>query len=213
MPHFSQEHTVNIDMSTLSPGQTYFTLIQTVIPRPVAWVLSENEGGDYNLAPFSYFNAVCSDPAMVILSISPKVGEGEKDTRINIEARREFVIHIAHRELAQPLTQSSAPLEYGESELDQLDLTLTNFEGFRLPRLAETRVAFGCTLEKAESIGNANQCLVFGRVERLYVDDSVVETDAKGRQNFAAEKIDPIGRLGGGEYTTFGEKIFIPRPT
>lgn len=201
-----------IDMGALSPAQAYFTMIQTVVPRPIAWVLSENQDASFNLAPFSYFNAVCADPPLVIISIGKREDGSDKDTRMNIESRREFVIHIAHREMADDLTQSSAALPTGVSEVEALKLPLTEFEHFRLPRLADTRVAFACTLEKSEEIGNSNQCLIFGRVQYLYADDGVVELDAKNRRKFMAEKIDPIGRLGGGEYTTFGDKFFIQRP-
>ena len=202
-----------VDMSKLSPGQTYATMIQTIVPRPIAWVLSENENGSYNLAPFSYFNAICSDPPLVLISIGKQDDGSDKDTRINIESRKEFVIHIAHREMAGELTQSSAPLPNGVSEIEAQGLPISEFEKFRLPRLTDARIALACTLEKSEEIGNANQCLIFGRINYLYAEDNVVELDAKNRSNFVAEKIDPIGRLGGGEYTTFGEKIFIPRPT
>ena len=201
-----------IDMKQLSPSQTYITMIQTIIPRPIAWVLSENANASFNLAPFSYFNAICSDPPLVLFSIGKQDDASDKDTRVNIEARKEFVIHIAHREMAHDMTQSSATLPSGVSEVEKLDLALSEFEHFRLPRLSDSRVAMACTLEKSEEIGNANQCLIFGRVEYLYTDDSVIELDEKNRKKFMAEKIDPIGRLGGGEYTTFGEKITIPRP-
>lgn len=201
-----------IDMNTLSPAQAYMTMIQTIIPRPVAWVLSENQEANFNLAPFSYFNAVCSDPPLIMLSIARQNDGSDKDTRTNIEARKEFVVHIAHREMANAMTQSSATLPSGVSEVEKLGLELTEFDGFRLPRLAACRVAFACTLEKSEEIGNSAQCLLFGRIQYTYTDNDVITLDAKNRRKILAEKIDPIGRLGGGEYSTFGEKIFIQRP-
>jgi flavin reductase (DIM6/NTAB) family NADH-FMN oxidoreductase RutF len=65
--------------------------------------LSENENGGFNLAPFSYFNAVSSDPPLLMLSVGKKPDGSPKDTRVNIEQRSRFVIHIAHRELVDPL--------------------------------------------------------------------------------------------------------------
>ena len=202
-----------IDMSTLSPGRVYLTMIQTLIPRPIAWVLSENEDATYNLAPFSYFNAVCSDPPLIMFSVSKQQDGRDKDTRANIEARGEFVIHIAHREMANDVTQSSATLAPGESEVSAQGLDLAEFENFSLPRLRDVRIAYACKLDRVLEVGNNNQQgLIFGEVQYLYADDGVLGEDAKGRSIFAAEKIDPIGRLGGGEYTTFGDKFFIPRP-
>ena len=105
-----------IDFAELSPSQAYFTMIQTVIPRPIAWVMSVNEGGNYNLAPFSYFNAVCSDPPLLLISVGKKPDGSFKDTRVNIEQRKEFVVHVAHRGLLDELNDSSATLPYGESD-------------------------------------------------------------------------------------------------
>lgn len=201
-----------IDLQTLSPAQVYFTMIQTIIPRPIAWVLSENDDTSYNLAPFSYFNAICSDPPLVIISIGKKEDGSAKDTRVNIEARSDFVVHIAHREMAHDLTQSSASLPYGDSEVTELSLALSKFESSRLPRLADARVAMACSLEKSEEIGNANQWLLYGRVSQIYIDDSTLVHDHQDRQKIAADKIDPLGRLGGGEYMGMGEMINIPRP-
>lgn len=201
-----------ISFDNLSPNRVYFTMIQTLVPRPVAWVISENPDQSLNLAPFSYFNAVCSDPPLILLSIGLKPDGSPKDTRLNIEQNKDFVVHIAHREMAPLVTQSSATLPRGDSELERSGLETCEFEGSRIPRLKECRIAYACKLYDLQEIGNAPQALVFGEVSQVYIDDSVIEHDAKGRVKVMADKIDPIARLGGGEYTTFGEIINIPRP-
>jgi len=201
-----------IPFDTLSPNKVYFTMIQTLLPRPVAWVLSENPDSSFNLAPFSYFNAVCSDPPLIMLSIGLQPDGGPKDTRLNIETGKDFVVHIAHREMASTVTQTSATLPRGESELEKAGLKTVDFPGSRLPRLSDCRIAYACKLHDLQELGNAPQTLIFGEVTQIYIDDSVIEHDAKGRMKVLAEKVDPIARLGGGEYATFGEKIDIPRP-
>lgn len=201
-----------IPFDTLSPNKVYFTMIQTLIPRPIAWVLSENPDASFNLAPFSYFNAICSDPPLIMMSLGLKPDGSAKDTRQNIESSKEFVIHIAHREMAALVTQTSATLPRGESELEISGLKTCEFPGSRLPRLADCRIAYACKLHDLQEIGNAPQALIFGEVTQIYIDDNVIEHDAKGRMQVMADKVDPIARLGGGEYTTFGEIINIPRP-
>jgi flavin reductase (DIM6/NTAB) family NADH-FMN oxidoreductase RutF len=200
-----------IDLATLSPNQVYFSLIQTVIPRPVAWVLSDNGDGSHNLAPFSYFNAVCSDPPLIMLSLSPRPDGTVKDTRENIEQRRHFVVHIAHRELLGHVNETSRTLPHGESELERVPLTLTGFEGFSLPRIAQCRVALACELYSLQRIGS-EQTLILGQVQRIYVADEACEKDAKGRNRIVAATIDPIGRLGTDEYCTMGDVIRLRRP-
>ncbi len=201
-----------IDLKGLSPNRIYLTMTQTVIPRPVAWVLSDNGDGGYNLAPYSYFNAVSSDPPLVFISIGKKPDGSYKDTRVNIEERSHFVIHIAHRGLAESMTETSRTLPHGESELERIGLSVTEFEGFPLPRLKDCRVALACELYEIQELGSTPQSLVFGKVRSIYVADEVVSTDDKGRLKVYADKVDPIGRLGASEYVTFGEILTIPRP-
>ena len=201
-----------VDFDQLSPNQVYFNLIQTLIPRPIAWVLSENASGSYNLAPFSYFSAVCSDPPLIMISVGKKPDGSHKDTRVNIEQRREFVVHIPHRTSLEAMNNSSATLPAEVSEVEQLGLAVTPFEEFRIPRLAECRVAFGCECHEIQEIGGVPQSLIFGRVRRMYLDNAVCTQDAKGRVKVDAKQLDPIARLGADEYMDCGEIIRLARP-
>ncbi|MDX1755578.1 MAG: flavin reductase family protein [Marinobacter sp.] len=201
-----------LDFDHMPSSEVYHAMTQTLVPRPVAWVLTENPDGDYNLAPFSFFNAITSKPPLVMLSVGKKPDGQFKDTRVNIEARKVFTIHLAHRELAQAMTQTSQVLPHGQSELTHLDLPLTDFEGFALPRLADCRVAMACELYEIKEIGPTPQSLIFGQVHKVFVDDRAVSLDDKERLRVDAAALDPIGRLGGNEYVTFGEVLTIPRP-
>ncbi|MBU2956025.1 flavin reductase family protein [Marinobacter sp. F3R08] len=203
-----------IDVEGLDPKDAYHILTQTVIPRPVAWVLTENPDGGFNLAPFSFFTPITSSPPLLMISVGKKPAQAvAKDTRVNIEARKHFVVHIAHRDLAAAVTESSRTLPHGESELENLDLELVDFEGSTLPRLKDCHVAFACELYDIKEIGDGPQSLVFGKVTRIWVSDSAVRYDEKDRLTFDGAAIDPIGRLGGSEYVTFGEVFKIPRPS
>ena len=201
-----------INYNELTPDQVYFNMIQTIIPRPIAWVLSANPGSGFNLAPFSYFNAICSDPPMIMLSIGKKPDGSDKDTRVNIAERSDFVVHIAHLGQLEALNQTSATLPAGESELDRVELELTDFAGSRLPRVAGCPVAMACSLDRIIELGAVPQALVLARVHGAFVDDAVLSVDAKGRTRINADRINPIGRLGGGEYVSFGEIIKAVRP-
>ncbi|NVD35003.1 flavin reductase family protein [Marinobacter lutaoensis] len=204
---------MQIDLDSLPPLEAYHVLTQTIIPRPVAWVLSQNPAGDYNLAPFSFFTPITSNPPLLMLSIGKKPTDGApKDTRVNIEQRQWFVVHIAHRELAVPMTETARTLPLGESELARVDLELVPFDGFPLPRLKDCRVALACELYDIQEIGAVPQSLVFGRIRQVFVADPAVTEDDKGRVRFDAACLDPLSRLGGSEYATFGGVIKVPRP-
>lgn len=199
-----------IDLASLSANARYFTLIQSLVPRPVAWVLSRNSDGGLNLAPFSYFSGVASDPPLLMLSVGKKPDGSRKDTRENILARNDFVVHIPHREQAHHVTASSASLAQNESELDLLDLTLTDFDGAALPRITECRIAMACEYHSHQDI-TPSQTMILGQIRTMYIADEVM-TEVDGRRKIHADKIDPLARLGGNEYGTLGGIIDVPRP-
>lgn len=201
-----------LDFQKLDAPQRYFQVIQTLIPRPVAWVLSENKAGDYNLAPFSYFTAVCAEPPIVMISVGMK-GESEfKDTRRNIEARNRFVIHIADRPLLEAMNATSATLPAGESEVTQQGLQLADFGGFEVPRLKDAKIAYGCALYEMQEIGAGPQTLIFGEIEQLYIDESILEPREDGRIKVDAARLDPVARLGAGEYGFLTDITRLARP-
>ena len=208
-----------LDLSALSTNQVYYTLIQTIIPRPVAWVISDNGDDSYNLAPFSYFNGVSSNPPLIMLSIGKKPDGTRKDTLVNIDERKDFVVHIAHRELAPSVTATSAPLAHGETELERVPdvelVPIVDANGqsvSRLPRIKDSRIAFVCEKERILEVGNTPQGVIFGLVKHVYVDDAVGSQDEKGLLSVDAKKVDPVSRLGGNDYGLFGEILTVPRP-
>lgn len=202
-----------VDLSSLSPNQVYHTFTQTLIPRPVAWVLSDNGDGSHNLAPFSYFTGVSSAPPILMISVGKKPDGSIKDTWRNVDERGHFVVHIAHRDLAKPVSDSAASLPHGESELKQLRLETVPFEEgiCSLPRLKDCRIAFVCEKERIIEIGSVPQGLIFGLVRYIYIDDSVASLE-DGRLTVDATQVDPLSRLGGIQFGLFGDVISVPRP-
>jgi flavin reductase (DIM6/NTAB) family NADH-FMN oxidoreductase RutF len=203
---------MHLDLQELSSSQVYHTLTQTVIPRPIAWVLSDNGNDSLNLAPFSYFNAVCSDPPLLILSVGKKPDGTDKDTLTNIRERDDFIIHIASAGQLDALNTSATTLPHGESELDRLELELTEINQSRLPRITRCPIAFVCNNHGIQEIGRARQALIFGEVMSVYIDDEVHEQDVAGRLKVHADKVNPLLRLGAGEYATLGMMLSRNRP-
>jgi flavin reductase (DIM6/NTAB) family NADH-FMN oxidoreductase RutF len=203
---------VYIELDKIKPVHAYFHMTQTLIPRPIAWVLSENKTGTYNLAPFSYFSAISSSPPLIMISIGKKPDGSNKDTKVNIEKRNEFVVHIAHKELLEHLNQSSETLPAETSELETLDIEITDFAKFRLPRIKQCRVAYACELYQLHEIGDTPQTIIYGKVNSIYIDDTITSTDKNGHIKAHANKLDPIARLGANEYMEFGNLVQLNRP-
>ncbi len=204
---------MQIKLDELPTQQVYFTMTQTVLPRPIAWLLSENDDGGYNLAPYSYFNAVCSDPPLVVVSIGKQQDGSDKDSIRNVRERSEFVIHIASCSQLEALNQSSATLPPGESEVEASNLELTQVRGFRMPRLTDCKIALFCERHDIQMIGtNKQQSLLFAEVKEIYVADDCAETLDNGRLKVHADRVEPLSRLGASEYSSFGQIRRVQRP-
>lgn len=202
-----------IDLAKTDATQIHPILTQTIIPRPVAWVLSRNPDDGFNFAPYSFFTVITSKPPILMVSVGKKPGDGTfKDTRLNIEARRQFVVHIGSQRHAQAMTESSRHLDHGHSELDNLGLDLVQEEGWPMPRVGDCPVALYCELREVIEMGDTPQSLVFGDIRKVFVDDRIARVNEQGRFVIDAKGIDPIARLGGSEYGTLGDIINVPRP-
>lgn len=202
---------MHINVEELTGTEAYHLLTQTVIPRPVAWILTENEESDYNLAPFSFFTAISSRPPLIMFSVGSKPSGDIKDTRRNILRTKSFVVHIAPSTLAEEMTETARTLEYGESELERVNLTINNDWQQILPRLSECDIALFCELYDYQEIGENKQGLVFGEIKQAFLSDKVA---TKGeRLVIDATQVDPISRLGGNDYAALGKTITIQRPS
>lgn len=200
---------MNITFDHLEKANIYRLLTHTVTPRPIAWVLTENENDTVNIAPFSYFNVVCSDPAILMFSVGHKRDGSKKDTWANIERTKRCVIHIADTPLIDAVNESARGLAYGESELKNLAVDLTQDEGFQLPRISQAPVAFDCVLHRLHLVGNGPQGVIYAEVKNAYVSDAL-NLEESGALN--EKKLDALARLGGENYSTLGEIKAVKRP-
>ncbi len=204
---------MNLNFDSFSANEIYHLMTQTIIPRPIAWVLTQSGQENYNLAPFSYFTAVSSAPPLMMFSVGKKPSGEIKDTVKNIIENKECVIHIASEKDADVVTKTAATLSYGESEVSANNIELVDFDAFHLPRLTACSIAYGCELFEIKEVGDVPQSLVFVKVNALYLGDNIVELDKKSRLKIHADKVSPLARLGGGEYASIGKPFTISRPS
>ncbi|WP_112479258.1 flavin reductase family protein [Vibrio variabilis] len=203
---------MQLNLDELSPNAIYHLMTQTVIPRPIAWVLTESSQDNFNLAPFSYFAPVSSNPPLLMISIGKKPDGTLKDSAVNAIKNKRLVIHIANADSAEVMTQTSATLEHGESEVEASDVALTNFDGFSLPRVSQCPIAFGCSLHEVIEMGETPQHLVIAKIEQVFIDDSVIDTQQE-RLVVDGLKVNPLSRLGGNNYALINEIISVARPS
>jgi flavin reductase (DIM6/NTAB) family NADH-FMN oxidoreductase RutF len=198
-----------IDPNDLPEREAYKLVIGSIVPRPIAWVSSMDAEGNLNLAPFSYFTAVCARPMTLVFC--PGIhghNLARKDTWRNIEEVPEFVVNMTNEETAQRMNLSATVLPRGRSEFEWAGVTPAPSASIRVPRVAEAPIAFECVLHQivviSEEIGGG--AAVFGRVQRVYVRDDLLQ---RGRIDLEAYR--PIGRLAGNQYTSVCDPFTMDR--
>jgi len=201
-----------IDFKSLSPNQRYGAMVHTIVPRPIAWVLSDNGDGSVNVAPFSFFTGICSDPPLLMLSVGKKDANEEKDTRINIRERSHFVVHVPSARHLDQVNSTSATLAHGESEVDAANLELVDIDGFALPRIAGCDIAIACSLYRIDEVGAVPQAVIYGEIQNVTINDDLIVDHPKGHLQLDAKKLDPLARLGGSNYAGIGDVLVANRP-
>lgn len=181
-----------------------------VVPRPIGWISSVSKDGVFNLAPYSFFNAVSSNPHYVLFGSG-----GRKDSVRNIEETGEFVCSLATWDLRHNMNTSSAAVPPGVDEFPLAGLTAVPSRLVRPPRVKESPVALECkhwkTVELPGTDGNgAGHLVVFGRVIGIHIDDRFIKD---GIVDTAAMR--PIARLGYMDYAVVTSEtqftIFRPK--
>ncbi|MGM0623702.1 MAG: flavin reductase family protein [Campylobacterota bacterium] len=193
-----------LDAKGLSAKDHYHMMASTVIPRPIAWVSTKGGDGSCNLAPFSFFNAVTTDPPLLSICIGNKANGQPKDTLKNLLETQECIVHIIDEEYADAMTGSAEALPYGECEIQKLGLSTQKAKTVDIDMIEGAKVAYECRLYKHDTIGNKPMNIVFVEILCYHIIDKAYDN---GRVDEAIIKA--LGRLGGKNYVKFApENIF-----
>ncbi|MCD8764872.1 flavin reductase family protein [Staphylococcus hominis] len=198
-----------INPNQLSDIQNYKLLSGSVIPRPIAFVTSEDEKGNLNGAPFSFFNVVNNKPPMIAIAAQRSNGK-RKDTAINIEKTKEFVVHITDEFNIEDINETAAPLKYEDNELERTSLTLISSSIIQTSAVKEANIRFECKLDQMIQLGTKNDGadLIIGEVVMYHINEDVYFEDSKIDFN----QLKPVARLAGNNYSKLGDTFTIKRP-
>ena len=136
---------IEIDVREADSDNVFDVLTFMVAPRPVAWVSTLSKEGVLNLAPFSFFNAVCDEPPIVMLSISKRDNK-RKDTAQNILDTGEFVVNLVSYDLIKKLEITAKPYPPNISEVEVSQLTPVPSRSVSVPRIKESPGFLECRL-------------------------------------------------------------------
>lgn len=197
----------SFDFDDLSPQERYKLIIGTVVPRPIAWVTTADAAGVVNAAPFSFFNALCSNPPIIGLGMGSRPEGSAKDTARNIADSGVFTVNIVSNELAEAMNVTAIPFDAGVDELAAAGLTTRPGSKVSSPYIAEAPAALECRVRQTIEITPENRIVLAEVVAAHYRDDVI----NPARLHVDPATLDTIGRMGGNSYSTTHERFDIPR--
>jgi flavin reductase (DIM6/NTAB) family NADH-FMN oxidoreductase RutF len=189
-----------IDFVPLKGPQRYKLVMGTIIPRPIAFVSTLGPTGVVNVAPFSSFVSLSAASSLVGFSIA--TGIRTKDTLVNIEAMREFVINTVPEELAIQVQACAADVTPDVSEVELTGLSVLPSSIIKTPRVAETKIQFECRLHSITAFGTGR--LIAGEVVMMHARAGLVKEGKVDLAQYA-----PLGRLAGRNYCRIGDVIAV----
>ena len=199
-----------LDPNEIPFQETHKLMIGSIIPRPIAFVSTRSKDGKNNVAPFSYFNGVCSKPPTIMFAPARRGWDGEeKDTLINIRDTEEFVVNIVSESFAEKMVMCSTDFGSDVDEFEISGLTPTNSQKIKPPRVREAKISFECKLNQIVEIGDGTAgsgFVVIGTIVLFHIDDGIYDN---GR--ILTDKLEPLGRLAGNWYTRSTDTLKIDR--
>ncbi|MEB3287606.1 MAG: flavin reductase family protein [Vampirovibrionales bacterium] len=202
---------LTLDPLSLSIPERYSLLVSSVVPRPIALVSTCNSNGELNLAPFSYFNVVCTEPPTILFCPNVKGDEGtKKDTLLNIEETGEFVVNLVNEAITPQMNQTAGDYPRGINEFEKSGLTPLASAMVKPPRVKESPIHFECKTQQIIQVGNGQRgsgFVVLGTIVRFHFDEAVYQDG-----HILIEQFKPVARLGSDAYCPVREVFKLPRP-
>ena len=202
-------------MLSISPDdhqvhEIYKLMVGLIVPRPVALVSTVDKDGVRNVAPFSFFSGVGSNPPTVLFCPALRSsGDQRKDTLRNVEQTGEFVINIVSDSIAAAANATAADVGPEVDEFLLAGLTAIPSEAVRAPRVAESPAQFECKLLQIVFTGEGQGAgvVVLGQIVRIHVA-------AHLEHNFRVDPaaLDAVGRMAGNTWVHTRERFDLERP-
>ena len=200
---------MQFDVQNTESSALYKLLTGTIIPRPIGWISTIDENGINNLAPFSYFNMVSSDPPCLMFS-TRRDDNKNKDTLNNVLQNNQFVVNLVTIDLVEQMNATSAAVAASIDEFELANITPIDSVFVKPKRVKESLVHFEC--EKIHHYFMDNEtgggaCIIIGKIITMHIDDSILMENHK----IDLEKYKPVARLAGSNYSKLGELFQIKR--
>jgi flavin reductase (DIM6/NTAB) family NADH-FMN oxidoreductase RutF len=197
------------DFAAIPPENIYKLLVSTVVPRPIAWVTTQDLDDSVNAAPFSFFNCISGDPPVVCFGIGGRAPGDAKDTGGNIRRTGQFVVNLVSYRLARQMNVTAIDFGKDIDELIQAGLTTTPSARVKPPRITEAPVSMECERLVIVDVG-VDRSVILGKVVAMHIDDECVLDPV--RCYVDTPSLDLIGRMHGrGWYARTTDRFEMPR--
>jgi flavin reductase (DIM6/NTAB) family NADH-FMN oxidoreductase RutF len=197
---------MDFSVGDLATAERYKLLTGLVFPRPIALVSTWSANGVANCAPYSYFNAMCEDPMLVVLSFAERSDGKPKHSLANLLRTGEFVVNLVDEQIANGMHVSSAEVPEEVSEFEQAGFTPAACAVVRHPRILEAPISFECRVFQRIEVG-ALRDLILGEVIHVHARDGLVDPKTK---RVSEQRYRPVGRLYGTRYCTTRQRFDLP---
>ena len=200
---------MKIDLAKLDIMGAHELMVGAVLPRPIAWVSTIGEDGVYNLAPFSYFSALSTKPAVVGFGVGRNRDGRKKDTLVNVEFSKDFVINIVTEAIGAAMNQTSGEYPSHVDEFKEAGLTAIKSDLVKPPRVAESPVNLECRLLQILQFGEAPRInsFVIGEVLLAHVRDELCKDGV-----IQGDRLKAVGRMGEDFYCRTMDRFEMKRP-
>lgn len=199
------------DFSSSSAALRGKLLHSAVVPRPIAWVSTQDAAGRCNLAPFSFFNVFSTDPPILGLGIGKRRPGEPKHTGRNILQTGEFVVNLVRFDSCHAMNVSGTDVDDGVSEAALAGLDMRESRQVTPRRIAESPVAMECLLHEAIAL-SPDQHLILGRIVAMHIDEAFLTPAPSGDPHVLTPELDLIGRMHGNGWYLRTDRLFqMPR--
>ncbi|NPA58923.1 MAG: flavin reductase family protein [Epsilonproteobacteria bacterium] len=193
-----------VDYKNKELTQKYQLMAQTIIPRPIAWIVTKNNGV-VNIAPFSYFMGLSSEPATLMVSVGHKSDGTQKDTLKNIRETKQCTICMVDEEMLEKMHFSSQEIPSSISEAEKFDIKLEDIVDGCTPMIKGVKSAFFCEFYQEIELKGSKTIPLVLEIKQQYIADEIIADKEKIVLDY-----EPLARVGK-SYALLGKKINPPK--
>ena len=200
---------MKVDPANLEWRDAHELMVGCIVPRPIALISTVGADGVFNLAPFSSLTIMCMKPAILGFHASEKGGRQKKDTVVNVEFTRDFVVNIVNEALVDAANRASDSYPSNVDEFKEVGLAPVPSDLVKSPRVGESPINLECRLMQILQFGDASRqsSFIIGEVVRIHIKDELYVND-----EIQMPELKAVARMGGKFYCRTRDLFEIERP-